>query len=216
MVSLSGRKVDTRAAPTQLNSRLLAEVLDEQRLAELETINVLDFGRANSASLEFFNQFPCRLCVLDCADALLEWSGRLALRLQDDPPSPAQMQLELSGLLGSIGEHRYDLVFLWDTLNHLHEHALPTFANLLRRHVTARMRGHGFMLQKRGAEQRLRRLEIAAPGVISVCEEREIILYPHGRRSIDQALGAELELGQGVLASDGRLEFLLRGRPRAA
>jgi hypothetical protein len=68
-----------------ISGRLLPAMLDERRLATVSTLNILDFGRANSASLEFFNQFSCRLCVLDAAESLLEWSGDIAARA-DDPP----------------------------------------------------------------------------------------------------------------------------------
>jgi hypothetical protein len=74
VVSLAGRKADRGAAPAPLTSRLLPRMLDEKKLAAKGTLNILDFGRANSASLEFFNQFSCRLCVLDAAESLLEWS----------------------------------------------------------------------------------------------------------------------------------------------
>ena len=190
-------------------------MLDERRLATIGTLNILDFGRANSASLEFFNQFSCRLCVLDAAEALLDWSGSIAGRA-DEPPSVAQMQLELSNLLGPIGEHRYDLVFLWDTLNQLSEHALPAFARLLRRHVTPDFRGHGFMLHKRGTTQELRQLGLTGHDRIAIHDARVAPLYAHSRRVIDDALGCELAIDQGVLHGDGRLEFLMNRGSAAA
>lgn len=183
-------------------------MLDEKRLASLGTLNILDFGRANSGSLEFFNQFSCRLCVLDAADSLLEWSSGLEARM-DDPPSNQQMQLELSGLLSSMGAHRYDLVFFWDTLNHLHEHALPAFSGLLRRYLTTDCRGHGFMLHKRGTEHLLRHMGMAGDHVIAVQSQQPKTLYPHNRKVVNEALGSDLRIDQGVLHGDGRLEFLM-------
>ena len=196
------------AGETAIASRLLPSMLDEQSLASIGTLNILDFGRANSASLEFFNQFSCRLCVLDAAESLLDWSRQLAGR-DEEPPSIAQMQLELSNLLHSIGEYRYDLVFLWDTLNQLPEVALPAFARLLRRHVTADFRGHGFMLHKRGTAQELRQLGLTGHGRIAVHDVCEASLFTHSRRVINEALGRELAIDQGVLHGDGRLEFLM-------
>lgn len=191
-----------------ITSRLLPTMLDEQRLASIGTLNILDFGRANSASLEFFNQFSCRLCVLDAAASILDWSRHLAAR-EDEPPSVAQMHLELSNLLRSIGEYRYDLVFLWDTLNQLPEIALPAFARLLRRHVTAEFRGHGFILHKRGTAQDLRQLGLTGHDRITVHDACEAPLYAHNRQVINEALGRELAIDQGVLHGDGRLEFLM-------
>jgi hypothetical protein len=198
----------TGAGDSAFTGRLLPAMLDEQRLASIGMLNILDFGRANSASLEFFNQFSCRLCVLDAAESLLEWSRDLAAR-GDEAPSIAQMQLELSNLLRSIGDYRYDLVFLWDTLNQLPEPALPAFARLLRRHVTADFRGHGFILHKRGTAQELRQLGLTGHDRIAVHARREAPLYAHNRRVIDEALGREVAIDQGVLHGDGRLEFLM-------
>lgn len=210
MVSLPGKKSDRggKGTATTVSSRLLGIMLDEKRLASLGTLNILDFGRANSGSLEFFNQFSCRLSVLDAADSLLDWSGALQARMED-PPSQQQMQLELSGLLSAMNDHRYDLVFLWDTLNHLHEYALPAFASLLRRHVTPDCRGHGFMLHKRGTEQQLRYMGMAGDNLIAIQQQQPATLYPHNRQAVNEALGADLKIDQGVLHGDGRLEFLL-------
>lgn len=207
-----GSSVGGATGVGEISSRLLTAMLDEERLASRGTLNFLDFGRANSASLEFFNQFPCRLCVLDAGEALLDWSRGLAAR-SDEPPSMAQMQLELSNLLRSLGDHRFDCVFLWDTLNQLPEIALPAFARLLRRHVMPDFRGHGFMLHKRGTKQELRQLGLTGRDRIAVHGTRETPLYAHNRRVIDEALGSELAIDQGVLHGDGRLEFLMaRGR----
>ncbi len=208
MVGLPGRKAGGPAPIPPLSSRLLPIALDEKRLEQIGTLNILDFGRANSASLEFFNQYPCRLCVLDAAEPLLAWSRELGERMEE-PPSLQQMQLELSGVLSAIGEHRYDLVFLWDTLNHLHEHALPAFGGLLRRHVTKHFRGHGFMLHKRGAEQQLRQLGLIGSEQIAVHSQLATPLFAHNRKIVNEALGSELRIDQGVLHGDGRLEFLM-------
>jgi hypothetical protein len=208
MVGLPGRNRGRDHTPAEtLASRLLPGMLDENRLAGIGTLNILDFGRANGASLEFFNQFSCRLSVLDAADSLFRW-GR-AVEAREEPPSPAQMQLELSNLLSSMGGHRYDLIFLWDTINHLPEIALPAFAALLRRHVTADFRGHGFLMHKRGTEQRLRNLGLTGHDQITVHSSTAAELFAHNRRVVNEALGRELHIDQGVLHGDGRLEFLM-------
>jgi hypothetical protein len=208
MVSLTGRSRRQTVAAEAFTSRLLPAMLDEQRLATAGPLNILDFGRANGASLEFFNRFSCRLCILDAAESLLAWSSKLEAR-RDDPPSRAQMQLELSNLLPAMAGFRYDLVFLWDTVNHLPDIALPPFTALLRRHVTPNFRGHGFLLQKRGAAQQLRFMSLSGTDQIRVHEATGMELYPHSRRLVNDALGRDLAIDQGVLHNDGRLEFLM-------
>jgi hypothetical protein len=206
--NLAGRKADRNATPAPLGSRLLSKMLDPNKLAAKGTLNILDFGRANGASLEYFNQFSCRLCVLDAAEPLLAWSQKLATRM-DEPPSEQQLYLELVGVLDALGDGRYDLVFLWDTLNHIHEAALPAFAKLLRQHVTPDFCGHGFMLHKRGTEQQLRIMSLAGEAHIAVQASRPAALPAHNRRVVNDALGSELQIDHGVLHGDGRLEFLL-------
>lgn len=219
MVSVLGKaKIspgdDTSGSPkaTASKSRLLASMLDPRRLDTRETLHILDFGRANAASLEFFNQYPCRLSVLDAADTLLDWSASLESRMEE-PPSVAQMQLELSGLLSTsgtdIGNEPFDLVFLWDALNQLHPHALPAFAGLLRRHITADVRAHGFLLHKRGTEQHLRHMSVAGAEQVAVQAQRPADLYAHNRKFIDETLEPDLRIDQGVLHGDGRLEYLM-------
>lgn len=204
----SRTQVQTPEPSGPLNSRLLPIALDEKRLARIGTFNVLDFGRVSSASLEWFNRFSCRLCVADTAEALLAWSRDLASRLEE-PPSQEQTRLELDTLLASIRGRRYDIILLWDTLNHLHEYALPVFGRLLQQHVSANFRGHGFMLHKRGAEQQLRQLGLSGAGQIAIHSREPAALYAHNRQAVNDALGRELRIEKGVLHSDGRLEFLI-------
>ncbi|MFT7286197.1 MAG: hypothetical protein ACI87W_000301 [Halieaceae bacterium] len=214
MVGLLGGRARRAARPEPIASRLLPGILDEEKLEALGTLNILDFGRANSASLELFNRYSCRLCVLDAADTLLEWSESIVTR--EELPSLQQMQLELERLLEGMGDYRYDLVFLWDTLNHLHAHALPAFAGILRRHVTTGFRGHGFMLHKRGTEQELRHLGLANEGLIKVLDQSPAKLHMHTRKAVNESLGAELQINHGVLHGDGRLEFLMGSSGRTS
>lgn len=212
MALLGARRDERRQppAPRVIGSRLLSEVLKADRIESLGTLNILDFGRANSGSLELFNQFPCRLCVLDAADALLAWSRTVADRAEsDDPPSPQQLLHELTGLLSDIGEHSYDIVFLWDTLNHLHPLALPAFAALMRRHLTNKSRGHGFMLHKRDASQQLRRMGLAGIDEIRLLAEEETPLFAHTRKEVNETLAPDLQIDHAVLHGDGRLEYVL-------
>ena len=210
MALLGAHRRDRPAAsPTVIASRLLEKVLDTEKLQQLGTLNILDFGRANSASLELFNQFSCRLSVLDTADTLLAWSADIARREADEPPTQLQLQHELGGLLSAMGEHRYDLVFLWDTVNHLHERALPAFSALLRRHLTPHARGHGFMLHKRESPRRMRRMGLGGTNEIRLIGETDAELFPHTRKTVSEALGPDLQIDHAVLHADGRLEYLL-------
>ena len=206
MVSL-GRKTEDNS-PASITCRLLPTVLDPKKLEKKTALQVLDFGRANSATLSFFNQYPCRFCVLDAAEELLQWSESVAARMED-PPSNSQMRLELANLLSSMGDYRYDVVFLWDTLNHLHPHALNAFGSVLHRHVTADFKGHGFMLHKKGTPQFLRHLSLQSDSVLNVREQETVPLYAHNRKQINESLEPDLKIDHGVLHGDGRLEFIV-------
>ena len=209
MVRIPGRRSARDPGPVTITSRLLPSLLDEEKLAARGPVNILDLGRANSSSLEFFNRFPCRLTVLDAAESLIEWSRRLEQRMED-PPSQQQMQHELAGLLRTPqGTLPFDIVFLWDTFNHLHEYALPAFAALLRKELAPGFKGHGFMLHKRGTEQQLRHMGLAGPDLVRINESHDTPLYAHNRRVVNDALGPAMQVDHGVLHGDGRLEFLL-------
>lgn len=196
--------------PARISSRLLPVMLDPAKLEARGTLAILDFGRANSSSLEYFNQYPCRLCVLDAAESLLAWSQGVESRAEaDNPPSLQQMQHELAGLLESLGSQRFDLVFLWDTLNHLPAAALPAFSGLLRRHLTAGAKGHGFILHKREAEHSLRRMGLGEPGEIALLHSQPTPLHFHTRKAVNETLAPDLAIDHAVLHGDGRLEYLL-------
>ena len=65
------------------------------------------------------------------------------------------------------------------------------------------------MLHKRGTEQRLRHMGMAGDNLVSVQSQSPAALYPHNRKVVNDALGPDLRIDQGVLHGDGRLEFLL-------
>lgn len=207
MSGLSGLRAQTSPAPSELGSRLLPKILNEEKLEKLNTVNVLDFGRAYGPSLEFFNQYSCRLCVLDASESLISWSADIGAR--EEPPSCKQMEQELDKILTEMKGLRFDLMFLWDTLNHLHPHALTAFSNVVKRVLAPSFRGHGFLHHKRGAEQKLRSLGLKDMNTVTVRNEREFDLYAHNRKVINEALGADLHIDHGVLHGDGRLEFMM-------
>jgi hypothetical protein len=210
MALLSGVRGTAHAAPQVLISRLLPQLYDPRRLDSLAHFSVLDFGRASAGSFDFFNQYACRLSVLDAGASLLEWSRQLEARLAaDKAPSQQQLRHELRGLLGAMEERQYDIVLLWDTLNHLHEYALPALASLLRRHVHRDFLGHAFISHKLTEQQDLRYIGMRSPEEIQVFASEPARLYAHSRKAVNDALGAELRVRHAVLHGDGRLECIL-------
>ena len=198
------------AEPQVLVSRLLPQLYDARRLEASHRFSVLDFGRASPGSFEFFNQYHCRLSVLDAGASLLTWSKRLEQRLaSDESPSPQQLRHELRGLLGAMEERQYDIVLLWDTLNHLHPLALPALASLLRRHVHCDFLGHAYIAHKLTERQQLRYMGMRSPQEIQVFESVPAALYAHTRKTVNQALGTDLRVRHAVLHGDGRLECIL-------
>lgn len=211
MARLSGvRRAAPSAAPELVLSRLLPQLYDPRRLDSLERFSVLDFGRASAGSFDFFGQYRCRLSVLDAGAGLLRWSQRLEERLAaDEAPSPQQLRHELRGLLTAMEERQYHVVLLWDTLNHLHEYALPALASLLRRHVHRDFLGHAFIAHKLPEPQELRHMGMRSPGEIRVFGREPARLYAHTRKIVNSTLGSDLRVRHAVLHGDGRLECIL-------
>ncbi|MEM6486480.1 MAG: class I SAM-dependent methyltransferase, partial [Pseudomonadota bacterium] len=173
-------KDSSQHQPVELASRLLPKLLDDEFLEKFNTLNVLDFGSAYGPSLELFNQFSCRLCILDVAESLLDWSRDLAQR--EEMPSSKQMELELGAILAELRGVQFDLLFFWDTLNYLHPQSLGAFANVLKRGVSADFRGHGYLLHKRGVEQKLRSLGLNDRTAIALRGETDVPLFAHNRK----------------------------------
>jgi len=206
------RRNEATAAP-ELASRLLPGMLREEELEREDGIRVLDLGRANRQTLDFFSSYRCRLQVLDAASSLLSWSNWLTNL--EELPTQQDLVAEL-GYMFRLDEPRpFDFVLLWDTLNYLHPAAVAPFAGFLARHVATEFIGHGFLLHKRGVEHELRHCGIRDSTTVHVSGHTRQPLYEHNRKFINEHL-PPLKIEHGILHNDGRLEFLLRHRDHVA
>jgi hypothetical protein len=188
--------------PTEISSRLLPQMLDPAKLERAAPFTVLDFGRAHASTLNFFADHSCRFQVLDAAPALLKWRSAL-----DPEAETGQMVDAFEGLFRELDSLRFDLVFLWDTLNLLPDRALPAFFRFLAYHVHDGFTGHGFMLQKRDAQAPQRDCAIVDAGTIRITEQQPGEQFIHNRKTVNEAM-PPMQIKHGVLHGDGRLEFL--------
>ncbi|KGE03126.1 hypothetical protein [Pseudohaliea rubra] len=185
-----------------LRSRLLPRLLGAERLEKLGAPRILDFGRANADSLSYFGNHPCRLQVLDAADALQS----LAARPRDADSQPATPD-DFAALFGELAGQRFDIVLLWDCINILPLADLPAFFRFLGEHLHDGCRGHGFILHKRTVEPRLRHFGVAGEDVLRLIAEQPMTLHLHNRKAINEAM-VPLTIEHAVLHGDGRQEIL--------
>lgn len=187
-----------------LRSRLLPRLLGAERLEKLGTPRVLDFGRANADSLRYFSDHPCRLQVLDAADTLLPLASR-----PRDADSPPAAVADFDALFPELGGQRFDIVLLWDSINILPVGDLPAFFRFLGEHLHDGCQGHGFLLQRRTVEPRLRHFGVCAEDSLRLIAEQPMTLHLNNRKAITEAM-APLAIEHAVLHGDGRQEFLFR------
>lgn len=187
-----------------LRSRLLPRLLGAARLEKLGAPRVLDFGRANADSLDYFSEHPCRLQVLDAAATLLPLATRP--REVDTPPATADAFGELFPELAGL---RFDIVLLWDTVNLLPVGDLPAFFRFLGEHLHDGCLGHGFILHKRTVEPHLRHFGISNEDALRLLAEEPITLHLHHRKAVNEAM-TPLTIEHAVLHGDGRQEILFQ------
>ncbi len=101
------------------------------------TMRIMDLGRVQSASIDFFSNFPCYLTLADAVEALSQVDD-------DEAISDTQLQAQVEALI-PLQAQPYDLVLLWDSLNHLPQRIFPLVYHHLRKLCHSQTRLHGFL-----------------------------------------------------------------------
>jgi hypothetical protein len=197
--------------PAELSSRLLPRLLGEESPLAGDHSRILDFGRAHPLSLAFYSETSCRLQILDASDTLR--TGLAPAGPGDDGgEAPAIGTEDFSRLFPELTDQHFDLILLWDTLNLLPSRALQGFFAFLGRHAAPGFIGHGFMLHKQNVASELRHFGVCDAGTVRIVRREALPLFLHTRKAVNEAM-LPLSIGQAVLHSDGRSEFLFASPP---
>jgi hypothetical protein len=190
------------AAPrAELRSQLMPRLLEG--LGSDRVCAILDAGPAQSATIEFFSGFRCRLY---CADLF-------------DPPVAAGAEPQTYGervvkafedFIRHSGAHQFDMCLLWGMLNYLDRRTLQSFARALTPHTHRGTRAHAFVAIKAAAAAPML-YGIREPGVLT-CSATTPAEHPAPCAAYSQMelkkLMRAFDVERGVLLRDGMMELL--------
>jgi len=170
---------------------------------ETKSVKILDLGKAQPDSFNFYSEHNCYLTIADCIQQLtqLQWPT------EDNP------NLELNNELEKIiptTDLKYDLILVWDSLNYVNPKILPFIHNHLLKFCTNKTIIHGFLFTSENYP--------ALPGIFkiltadkikhAVLTEEEIQHSPLTPIAINKAM-PNFKYARSVLMRSGLQEFIL-------
>lgn len=175
-----------------------------ERLLGDRRLSVLDLGPPMTATLAFFGQAPCRLCLEDLASDLLDWK----------PPEEGDAMADAEQALARAFVHssrdRFDLVLAWDLPCYLH----PLLLGVLTAHIRASIGPASLVHVVGGTGERIP----ARPARIAVGPDQLLQYSPVDDRTVPgprlspgmlERLMPGLRLQHSFLLGEGLQEFLL-------
>ncbi len=191
--------------PTAFTTRLLPEVFDLKRLAEGESVRVIDLGPARGETILFLGQFNSRYHVADIVAELKKLNQRLAA---DEDLGDEEILEHLRGALNLEAGDTFDVCLFWDVFNYLDLRVLPLFARLLLPHLAPKARAYGFAVLNKNTPLCEQSYGVINSELLSVSPVPRVGLpFSHSQSAIKDAISG-IAIKQSILRSDGRLEMI--------
>lgn len=200
----SGRKPGT-TVPGRKSARLFADLF--RGIDPTHRLKVLELGRAQPETVDFFSRFKCRLQFADLysAASLLE---------EQVKHSEAELAVGFRKALDLRKGDRFDIVLLWDILQFLTGPSIRALCGVLEPHLHAGSRAHGF-----GVHSVLTACERAEYAVISPSEFKlkpsrypDLEYRPHPQAELSEQLTV-FKIDRAMLMANGTVEMLLGAKP---
>ena len=165
MSALAYKQTHLNAAQS-LNTLVLRDALAALSLYQ-KKIHILDLGTLYPASLDFFNQYHCKLTVADAVDTLCAFTHKKISIAQQEKQSQNNVKnnstnINKSNKTGSVQQSTYqfihtlftnlvpdsqtfDLVLGWDSLNYMRSEDRREFINYLSQYTHSHSLLHTFI-----------------------------------------------------------------------
>lgn len=187
------------------SARLFADLF---RKIEPETrLNVLEIGRAQPETVDFFSRFKCRLLFADLYSA----SGLL---LQQAKRPEAELAAGFREALDIPAGEKFDLCLLWDLMQYLTGPAIRALCGALESHIHKGTRAHAL-----GVHSVLTNCERAEYAIAGLNEFKlrksrlpELEYRPHPQAELAEMLTV-FKVERAMLMGDGTVEMLLGAKP---
>jgi len=143
------------------NSPLLFDVLS--KINQDEFYEILDIGPANSTSIEYFNNYHCKIHICDSMDELCEMTTD---KLNTINKLNRAFVKALS--LYKHQKNKIGIVLLWDLPNYLQPEILSSLIQFLEQHTNKKIIIHAYIHTSR--------LMPASPGRYSIIQHNNVLM----------------------------------------
>lgn len=185
-----------------INSPLLFDMLTN--LSPVQQHTILDVGRASGSSIDYFNDYWCKLFI---SDAVSEIHNLDSVTI--DTPHKWHRALVKTMQFYKRNTAGLDVIFLWDLPNYLAPDRLKGLINYLLPHVSENVLLHAYLYSARQMP--------AAPASYHIRRNNTIAIYPGTADQIDcpmyhqtvlQEYLSPLKAKRAVMLSSGIQEYL--------
>lgn len=202
-------KANSQAMPATLPSNLFPMLFEKVLVGE--RLVILDMGQATASTVQFFNQFKCRLNFVDLFNA------EFVVNPQEEA-THEQLVAEFQAAIDLPAGSRLDICLFWDFFTYLDGPALRAFIEALDPYIDSNTRAHslGVLNARNGlpyCEYGIQGMDCLHQSPRTGCQSP---IYPHSQRDLNSLL-SYFEIDKSRLMPDGRVEyFLLENRNQIA
>lgn len=143
-------------------SPLLFDVLS--RINKNDFYEILDVGPATSTSIEYFNNYHCKIHICDCVTSLCEMTT-----VTQDTASKLNRAFAKALGLYKHQKNKIGIILLWDLPNYLQPEILSSLIQFLEQHTSKETIIHAYI--------HTARLMPASPGKYSIINKEHIMKY---------------------------------------
>lgn len=170
-------------------------------------LRVLEIGRAQSETVNFFSRYKCHLRFADIYShaSLLEGQANC---------SEAELAVGFRKALDIPRDEKFDLCLLWDIMQYLSGASIRALCGALEPHLHSDTKAHGF-----GVHSILTTCERAEYSIAGLREFRmkkgrlpDLQYLPHPQAELSELLTV-FKIERALLMGDGKVEMLLGAKP---
>ena len=170
-------------------------------------LRVLEIGRAQAPTVNFFSDYKCRLRFADLfsnEDLLNDQASR----------TEAELSIAFRKALDIPKGEKFDLCLFWDIMQYLSGRSIRALCGALEPHLHEETRAHGF-----GVHSILTTCERAEYSIANLKEFRmrkgglpDLQYLPHPQAELSELLTV-FKIDRAILMGDGTVEMLLGSKP---
>jgi len=204
-VNLAVQEQDTRSASAGALQQQTSKVLGNlfRNLDTGHRLNILEVGRVQPETVDFFSRFRCRIHVLDLYTELSNGAF-------EDDSGAKTLQRTFQEKFNFEPGLTLDICLLWDFPHYLDETRLRAFSRALWPWLSRSTRAHGFGVHSAATTLQNQEYGIVDLQTISA-RPRQILgvpRSPHPQSFMNEWLSC-FSAGRGVLLADGKVETMM-------